>query len=153
MARRKSTTGARARQGHEAGLGTAPSSPYLKRQLAFFDPLDDATMAQLEAQVDWLMQDVGIAFRDDPRALEVWRQAGAWIDGDRVRMEASQVRALCKTAPKQFTQIARNRARDVVIGGQNQVFAPIYGAPFVRDLQKGRRYCDLESLEKLIKLT
>ena len=66
MARRKSTTGARARQGNEAGIGTAPPSPYLKRRLAFFDPLDDATMAQLEAQVDWLMQDVGIAFRDDP---------------------------------------------------------------------------------------
>jgi trimethylamine--corrinoid protein Co-methyltransferase len=121
--------------------------------LAFFDPLDDATVVQLEALVDWLMQDVGIAFRDDPKALEVWRQAGARIDGDRVCMEASQVRALCKTAPEQFTQIARNRARDVVIGGQNQVFAPIYGAPFVRDLQKGRRYGDLDSLEKLIKLT
>jgi trimethylamine--corrinoid protein Co-methyltransferase len=64
-------------------------------------------------------------------------------------MEASQVRALCKTAPKQFTQIARNRARDVVIGGQNQVFAPIYGAPFVRDLQKGRRYGDLDSPRKI----
>ena len=85
--------------------------------MAFFDPLDDATVVQLEALVDWLMQDVGIAFRDDPKALEVWRQAGARIDGDRVCMEASQVRALCKTAPEQFTQIARNRARDVVIGG------------------------------------
>ena len=60
MARRKSTTGARARQGHEAGIGTAPPSPYLKRRLAFFDPLDDATMAQLEAQVDWLMQDMAL---------------------------------------------------------------------------------------------
>ena len=30
MARRKSTTGARARQGNEAGLGTAPPSPYHK---------------------------------------------------------------------------------------------------------------------------
>ena len=153
MARRKSTIGARARQAGEDGIGTAPPSPYLQRRLAFFDPLDDATMAQLEAQVDWLMQDIGIAFRDDPKALEVWRKAGARIDGDRVRMEAAQVRALCKTAPREFTQIARNRTRDVVIGGQNQVFAPIYGAPFVRDLQQGRRYGDLDSLEKLIKLT
>jgi len=153
MARRKSTIGARARQAGEDGIGTAPPSPYLQRRLAFFDPLDDATMAQLEAQVDWLMQDIGIAFRDDPKALEVWRKAGARIDGDRVRMEAAQVRALCKTAPRQFTQIARNRSRDVVMGGQNQVFAPIYGAPFVRDLQQGRRYGDLDSLEKLIKLT
>jgi len=33
------------------------------------------------------MQDIGIAFRDDPKALEVWRKAGARIDGDRVRMD------------------------------------------------------------------
>ena len=69
MARRKSTTGARARQGNAAGIGAAPPSPYLQRRLAFFDPLDDATLAQLEAKVDWLMQDIGIAFRDDPKAL------------------------------------------------------------------------------------
>ena len=77
MARRKSTIGARARQGNAAGIGAAPPSPYLQRHLAFFDPLDETTLAQLEAQVDWLMQDIGIAFRDDPKALEVWRKAGA----------------------------------------------------------------------------
>jgi trimethylamine--corrinoid protein Co-methyltransferase len=41
----------------------------------------------------------------------------------------------------------------VVIGGQNQVFAPVYGSPFVRDLEGGRRYGDMESFEKLVKLT
>ena len=41
----------------------------------------------------------------------------------------------------------------VRIGGNNQVFAPIYGAPFVRDLKGGRRYGDIESFEKLVKLT
>ena len=153
MARRSTSGGARARQGSEAALSSAPASPYLKRSLAFFDPLDAATMVKLEAQVDWLMQDIGIAFRDDPKALEIWRKAGARIEDDIVRMEAAQIRQLCKTAPKEFTQIARSRSRDVVIGGQNQVFAPIYGAPFVRDLKNGRRYGDIASLEQLIKLT
>ena len=35
----------------------------------------------------------------------------------------------------------------------NQVFAPIYGAPFVRDLKGGRRYAKLEDFQKLVKLT
>ncbi len=48
--------------------------------------------------------------------------------------------------------MARNPARNVTIGGNNQVFAPIYGAPFVRDLHGGRRYGDMESFEKLVKL-
>ena len=107
----------------------------------------------MTAQVDWLMQDIGVAFRDDPNALQVWKAAGARIDGDIIRMEAAQIRALCQTAPSEFTQIARNRARDVKIGGQNQVFAPIYGAPFVRDLKAGRRNGDMGSFEKLVKLT
>ena len=55
-------------------------------------------------------------------------------------------------APSQFTQISRNPARNVTIGGNHQVFAPIYGAPFVRDLEKGRRYAAFDDYEKLLKL-
>ena len=52
----------------------------------------------------------------------------------------------------EFTQRARNRNASVRIGGAHQVFAPIYGAPFVRDLKQGRRYGDLDSFTKLVKL-
>ena len=41
----------------------------------------------------------------------------------------------------------------VEIGGDNQVFAPIYGAPFVRDLEGGRRYGDIASFNDLVRLT
>jgi trimethylamine--corrinoid protein Co-methyltransferase len=63
------------------------------------------------------------------------------------------VRKLCATAPRQFTQVARNPDRSVSIGGASQIFAPVYGAPFVRDLQGGRRYGSIADFEKLIKLT
>ena len=56
---------------------------------------------------------------------------------------ADWIRSLCAKAPRVFTQLARNPERSVTIGGNNQVFAPIYGAPFVRDLQGGRRYGDI----------
>jgi len=56
-------------------------------------------------------------------------------------------------APSEFTQLARNPARSVTIGGNNQVFAPIYGAPFARDLGGGRRYATFSDFEKLVKLT
>ncbi|QBR35006.1 trimethylamine methyltransferase [Leisingera sp. NJS201] len=110
-------------------------------------------LTRIEAQVDWIFEDVGIAFRDDPEALKIWKEAGARIDGDIVRADAQWVRSLCAKAPREFTQLARNRERSVTIGGNNQVFAPIYGAPFVRDLEGGRRYGDMESFEKLVKLT
>ncbi len=145
----------RARQSRSRGseAGSVPASPYIQRKLAFFDPLNEEDLARLEAQVDWIFQDVGIAFRDDPEALELWRREGARIEGDIVRADAQWIRSLCAKAPKSFTQMARNPERSVVIGDGNQVFAPVYGAPFVRDLEGGRRYGDIESFEKLVKLT
>ncbi len=145
----------RARQSRSRGseAGSVPASPYIQRKLAFFDPLNEEDLVRLEAQVDWIFQDVGIAFRDDPEALELWRREGARIEGDIVRADAQWIRSLCAKAPKSFKQVARNPERSVVIGDGNQVFAPVYGAPFVRDLEGGRRYGDIESFEKLVKLT
>ncbi|WP_299846421.1 trimethylamine methyltransferase family protein [uncultured Roseovarius sp.] len=141
---------------HKRGTGAedvpSPASPHVLRRLPHFDPLDDETIVRLEAQVNWLIQEIGIEFRDDPEAHRIWQEAGADITGTRVRADADWIRALCAKAPREFAQVARNRERSVVIGGNNQVFAPIYGAPFVRDLQGGRRYGDMESFEKLVKL-
>ncbi len=131
---------------------TVPASPHVQRQLPVFDVIDDETLAVLDAQVDWLIENVGIEFRDDPEAHRIWSEGGAEVKDNRVHIDATRVRELCRLAPSEFTQIARNPERNVVIGGNNQVFAPIYGAPFVRDLEGGRRYGDMESFEKLVKL-
>jgi trimethylamine--corrinoid protein Co-methyltransferase len=130
-------------------------SPYVRRSLAYFDPLDDEQLAKMDEQVDWLLENVGIAFRDDPVALEIWREAGVIPTGDLgdlIKADAKFIRDLCAKAPREFTQLARNPDRSVSIGGNSQVFAPIYGAPFVRDLKGGRRYGDMDSFEKLVKL-
>src|SRR6056297_738963 len=147
MARR-----ARTRRDTSRPIGVAPPSPFVQRNLPFFDVIDEETFVKLEAQVDWLIESVGIEFRDDPEAHRIWKEAGADIQETRVRADAQWIRALCRKAPSEFTQIARNPDRSVRIGGMNQVFAPIYGAPFVRDLKGGRRYGDMEAFEKLVKL-
>ena len=141
------------RRARAARSAPVPAPAYIRRRLAWFDPLDEAQLARLDAQVDWIMQDVGIAFRDDPEALAMWKSAGAKIDGDIVRAPADWVRAECSKAPRYFTQLARNPEKSVVIGGDAQVFAPIYGAPFVRDLERGRRYGDLDSFRDLVRLS
>ena len=141
------------RRARAARSAPVPAPAYIRRRLAWFDPLDEAQLARLDAQVDWIMQDVGIAFRDNPEALATWKSAGAKIDGDIVRAPADWVRAECSKAPRYFTQLARNPEKSVVIGGDAQVFAPIYGAPFVRDLDRGRRYGDLDSFRDLVRLS
>ncbi len=148
MARR-----ARSRRHRDATEGAVAASPYVKRKLPFFDVMDEETLQKLEAQVDWILQEMGIEFRDDPEAHRIWKEAGADIQGTRVRADATWIRALCAKAPREFQQVARNPERSVMIGGNNQVFAPIYGAPFVRDLEVGRRYGDMDSFEKLLKLS
>ena len=40
----------------------------------------------------------------------------------------------------------------MVIGGRNTVLVPAYGPPFVRDLDKGRRYATLEDFQNFVKL-
>lgn len=148
MARR-----ARASRDRERNQSGAPPSPHIQRKLPFFDAVGEEQLEKLEAQVDWIIQDIGIAFRDDPEALDLWKAEGAKVEGDVVRAPSDWIRALCAKTPCEFTQLARNRARSVQIGGPHQVFAPIYGAPFVRDLEGGRRYGDLAAFNDLVKLT
>ncbi|MCB9946234.1 MAG: trimethylamine methyltransferase family protein [Rhodospirillaceae bacterium] len=138
------------RTGSTAGSDVA--APYVRRRLPFFEVLDEESLVRLEAQADWLIQDIGIEFRDDPEALALWRTAGADVDGTRVRAPADLIRALCATAPAEFVQVARNPARSTVIGGTSQVYAPVYGPPFVRDVEGGRRYGTMADFERLVKL-
>jgi trimethylamine--corrinoid protein Co-methyltransferase len=126
--------------------------PYIKREIPFYAFLEEEGLVKLEQQADWIMREVGIEFRDDPKALETWKSAGADIKGTRVRLDTGMARQLCSTAPESFMQHARNPDRNVEIGGRSQVFAPVYGPPFIRDLKGGRRYGKLEDFHNLIKI-
>ncbi|WP_289089475.1 trimethylamine methyltransferase family protein, partial [uncultured Sulfitobacter sp.] len=96
--------------------------------------------------------EIGVNFVHNPGALKLWRDAGADVDGERVRIPRGLARKLCSTAPSEFTQYARNRDKSVVIGGRNMVLAPVYGPPFVRDTAGGRRYATMEDFNKFVKL-
>ena len=124
MARASATRARREQRARSAGLA-APAP--IVRKLPTIDVIDEEQLQRLEDQADWLIQEIGIEFRQDPEALRIWREAGADVQETRVRLPKGMARALCKTAPAQFTQQARNPARSVVIGGDNVVFAPVYG--------------------------
>ena len=107
----------------------------------------------VETNAERVLEEIGIDFKDDPGALELFRDAGADIDGERVRFPKGLCREIIQTnAPRQFTQHARNPARNVEIGGDHMVLAPAYGPPFVHDLDKGRRYATLTDFEQFTKL-
>ncbi len=98
------------------------------------------------------MEEIGIEFRDDAEALALWKEAGADVKGERVHFPKGLPRSLLKTAPPIYTQHARNPERSVQIGGDATVFAPVYGPPFVRDLDGVRRYATIEDFNNFVKL-
>ncbi len=143
----------RSRRPREARPAAPVAPAFVTRRIPHYALLDEEALERIEAQAYRLLERVGIEFRDDPDALRRWREAGAEVSGTRVRTAPELVRGLLASAPAEFTQVARNPARSVRIGGQHQVFAPVYGSPFVRDLEGGRRYGTLDDFHRLVKLT
>src|SRR3984957_7694756 len=131
----------------------AASVPYITRKIPYYEVLSEEGLALLERNADTILEEVGIEFREDAEALSLWKQAGADVQGERVRMPRGLARSLVqKNAPREFVQHARNPARNVLIGGNNTVFAPAYGSPFVRNLDEGRRYARIEDFRNFVKL-
>ena len=114
--------------------------------------LTDEAAEAIEEAAEIVLEEIGIDFRDDPEALEILKGVGCDIKGERVRFPRGLARQLCQTAPSHFTQYARNPQRNVEIGGNNTVFAPVYGPPFVRDLDGERRYAKIEDFSNFVKL-
>ncbi|MFB2531760.1 trimethylamine methyltransferase family protein [Paracoccus sp. p3-h83] len=125
---------------------------YIERNIPNLDVLNDEALAIIEANAETVLAEIGVNFVDNPAALELWRNAGAEIEGERVRIPRGLARQLCATAPQTITQHARNPDRNVVIGGKNLVLAPVYGPPFVRDQAGGRRYATIADFRNFVKL-
>ena len=131
----------------------APWQPYIKRQIPEYEVLHDEGLSQIEANADKILSETGIDFKEDPEALEYFKEAGADIDGERVRFPVGMCRKIIQaTALKEFTQHARNPERNVVIGGKNTVLVPAYGSPFIQNKDEGRRYATIEDFRNFVKL-
>lgn len=126
--------------------------PYIKRNIPTYDILGEENLVRIEQTADRILAEVGIEFRDDPAAIELWRKAGADVSGLLVKFEPGMLREILKTAPAAFKQHARNPACSVMIGDGSVVFAPAYGSPFVMDLDQGRRYGTIEDFTNFVKL-
>ena len=93
---------------------TMDTLPYLTRKLAPVEVISAEGLEQIEANADTLLEQVGIEIVNFPEATEIFRGAGADVEGQRVRFPRGMCRSLVQaTAPRIFTQRARNEARSV----------------------------------------
>ncbi|WP_112309584.1 trimethylamine methyltransferase family protein [Pseudogemmobacter bohemicus] len=128
------------------------TAKFISRNIPNFEVLNEEALQIIEHNAEMVLEEIGVNFVENPGALVRWREAGADVRGERVHIPRGLARKLCSTAPAHFTQAARNPERNVEIGGRNLVLAPVYGPPFVRDLEGGRRYATIEDFRNFVKL-
>lgn len=128
------------------------TAKFIQRNIPNFEILNEEALQIIEWNAETVLEEIGVNFVENPAALQLWRDAGADVRGERVHIPRGLARKLCATAPKSFTQYARNPERNVEIGGRNLVLAPVYGPPFVRDAEGGRRYATIDDFQKFVKL-
>jgi trimethylamine---corrinoid protein Co-methyltransferase len=148
---RRGRSGRDARRAEQSVVEKKP--PYITRKVPYYEVLDEEGYQLIENNAETILEEIGIEFRDMPEALEILKVGGAEVDGVRVRFPRGLCRSIIQaSAPREYTQHARNPERNVQIGGKNTVFVPAYGSPFVHDIDKGRRYATLEDFQNFVKL-
>lgn len=148
---RKRGGGGAARRAERSAV-SFETARYIERNIPNFEVLTEEALELIEYNAETVLEEIGVNFLDNPAALQRWRDAGADVTGERVRIPRGLARKLCATAPSSYTQHARNQERNVVVGGKNLVLAPVYGPPFVRDIAGGRRYATMDDFRKFVKL-
>ena len=126
--------------------------PNLKRNMPLVEPLSPEEIEKIDNASMSILEDVGVVFRDDI-ALKDWKDAGASVEGDLVKLDRGLIRELISTIPSDFSYAARNPANNLNLGGKNSMFIPMTGAPYLRDLDDERRNPTLEDLANFHKLS
>ncbi|MBT8208486.1 MAG: trimethylamine methyltransferase family protein, partial [Acidimicrobiia bacterium] len=52
-------------------------------RLGAYEPFSDSQIDQIQAHADRILDEVGVEFRGDDEALELFRSAGARVEGQR----------------------------------------------------------------------
>lgn len=125
--------------------------PGLSRAIPAIDVLKQEGIERIYDAALAVLEEVGCDFRDSI-AIESWRKAGAGVTGENIKIPRELVKKLMATAPSGWTLEARNPELSVKVGGNNSIFVPMAGAPFIEDLEGVRRYSNLDDLHNFHKL-
>ena len=123
-----------------------------KNRLKPYDLLSRDEVEAIHKQAMDILEEIGIDFLHDG-ARELFRKAGMRVEDNRVRFERAFVMDQVAKTPATFELQARNQKHRVTLGGDNVVTAPVYGPPFVTDLERGRRGATIEDFTNFDKLS
>src|SRR5579864_6046033 len=133
------------------GQGKCKTSRVWKNRLKPYDLLSGEEVEVIHEQAMTILEEIGVDFLHE-RARDLFGQAGMKVDESRVRFDRAFILEQVAKAPETFPLQARNTARSVVLGGDNVVTAPVYGPPFITDLERGRRGATIEDFNNFDKM-
>lgn len=117
------------------------------------EPLRPEGVERLHDAAMRILEEIGIEFLN-PEALEILRSAGCSVSGENVRMGREMVMELVAKAPARFDIAARNRDRDITLGGGHILFGNVSSPPNYWDMEIGRKVAGTrEQCANLLKLT
>jgi trimethylamine--corrinoid protein Co-methyltransferase len=141
----------RERKARQASAAATPRMRPIAYELPIYELLSKEGADRLHQASMRILAEFGIDFYDE-EARALLKTHGAEVRGDTVFFDEALILKYVGMAPHEFTQLARNPANNVTNGGNQIVFAPVYGPPFVQDLDRGRREATLEDFQNFIKL-
>ena len=128
---------------HQPAMWTNRLQPY--------DILSGEAVETIHRQAMTILEEIGIDFLHE-RARDLFKQAGMQVEENRVRFDPGWVLEMAGKAPETFELQARNPKRSVILGGDHMVTAPVYGPPFITDLERGRRGATIEDFNNFDKM-
>ena len=151
--RRSRREGGGRRGGSSDGRNPVPQLPRRKLKRLFpameivsADELESIHRASLK-----VLAEIGMDFTL-PEARDMLRQAGAKVEGERVRFDPAMIEELISSVPSEFTFHARNPQNSQRIGGNNISFGTVASPPNASDMDGGRRTGNYQDYKNFLRL-
>lgn len=140
MTRRGKRSGGRAGAAERRGSAVIEQMPWrLPRNLDKpTEPLNDEGVAAIHEGAMRILEDIGIEILND-EALAIFREAGAVIRGENVRLGREFIMEMVAKAPSQWELTPRNPAKKLIVGGDYLLFGNVSSPPSYWTLDTGRK--------------
>jgi len=113
--------------------------------------LSKEDMAMIHASSMKVLEQTGVVFNDNG-ALQLFKNKGFKIDGEKVYFHEKDVLTALDSAPSSFELHARNPEKSLFIGNDSWACVPTYGAPFMMSREGKQRRGIMQDYNNICKL-
>jgi trimethylamine--corrinoid protein Co-methyltransferase len=116
-----------------------------------YNVLTQEQVTMIHEETMRILEEIGMEFEYEP-AIKVFRAQGQRVEGNHVYFKRDFIESKVRLAPSEFTLHARNPEHNLVCGGENIIYMPGYGAPFIYEADGTRRKTTMQDYDNFVKL-